>query len=87
MMPIDTSVEEVVLEMLQRTGPCRFDDLVGSLPTLKWGQVFVAINRLSRERRVFLRQIAYSNYHVEQIVLPSHLESPSPLSRQQEAEV
>jgi hypothetical protein len=74
MMPINTSADEVVLEMLQRTGPCYLDDLITSLPHLSWGEVFVAVDRMSRNGRVLLRQLGYSTY---QITLPSQIASPS----------
>jgi hypothetical protein len=60
--------EEAVIEMLQRTGPCSMDDIVMQLPDLSWREIFVAINRLSRDGRVVLREVGYSTY---QIGLPS----------------
>ena len=60
--------EEAVIEMLQRTGPCSMDDIVMQLPHLSWREAFVAINRLSRDGRVVLRQVGYSTY---QIALPT----------------
>jgi hypothetical protein len=68
-----TAVEEAVIEMLQRTGPCSLDDVASYLPNLGWGEVFVAVDRMSRDGRVLLRQRGYSTY---QITLPSQLASP-----------
>ena len=49
--------EEAVVEIVQRTGPCSMDDIVVQLPNLSWREVFVAINRLSRDGRVVLREV------------------------------
>jgi hypothetical protein len=68
-----TAEEEAVIETLQRTGPCCLDDIVTSLPNLSWGEVFVAVDQMSRDGRVLLRQVGYSTY---QITLPSQLASP-----------
>lgn len=70
MMLIHTSTEKVVIDMLQRTGPCSLDDLVRSLPYLTWGEVFVAVDRMSRNGRLWVRQLGYSTY---QIVLSSQI--------------
>jgi hypothetical protein len=82
MKPIDpTAEEEAVLKMLQRTGPCCLDTLVMQLPKLSWTEVFVAIDRMSRDGRVLLRQLGYATY---EITLPSQLASPRSPSRQEE---
>lgn len=81
MMPINASAEEVVLDMLQRTGPCYLDDLVIQLPNLSWNEVFVAVDRMSRDGRLFLRRLARSTYY---IALPSWHASPLSPSRQKE---
>jgi hypothetical protein len=74
MLPIDASVqEEFIIDMLQRTGPCCLDDLVRYLPNLSWGEVFVAIDRMSRDGRLSLRQLGYSTY---QITFRSLIASP-----------
>ena len=83
MMPtIIASVQEkAVIEMLQKTGPCCLDDLVKYLPSLSWGEVFVAVDRMSRDGRLLLRQLGYSAY---EITLPSQPAStPRSLSRQE----
>lgn len=82
MKPIDsTAEEEAVIDMLQRTGSCCLDALVIRLPHLSWGEVFVAIDRMSRDGRVLLRQLGYSTY---EIALPLQLASPRSPSRQEE---
>ncbi len=73
MLPMNMTAEEVVLDMLQRTGPCYLDDLVIQLPSLSWSEVFVAVDRMSRDGRLFLRRLARSTYYV---ALPSWHSSP-----------
>jgi hypothetical protein len=84
MMPTHASAqEEAVLDILQKTGPCCLDDLVMHLPHLSWGEVFVAVGRMSRDgrlllrRQLLIRRLGHSSY---QITLPSQLASPHPLT-------
>ncbi len=65
-------IEEAIIEKL-RSGPCCFDEVVTDLPKFSWGEIFVAVECMSRDGRVFLRQIGYSTY---QISLGSHVASP-----------
>ena len=83
MMRVDTSADKIVIELLQRTGPCCLDDLVTYLPKLSWGEVFVAVDRMSRDGRLLLRQLGYSTY---QITLPSQFPSPRSPYRTEEAQ-
>ena len=64
MLPID----EAIIEKLW-SGPCCFDELVTGLPYFSWGELFVAVDRMSRDRRVFLLQLGFSSY---QVSLGSH---------------
>jgi len=68
-----TPMEVAIIEKLRRSGPSCLDDVVTYLPHLNWGEIFVAVNCLSRDRRLWLRQISYSTY---QIALHSQV-SPS----------
>jgi len=61
---VNTSTEEVVIDMLQRTGPCCLDDLVTYLPHLSWGPVFAAVDRMSRDGQVLLHRLGYSTYRI-----------------------
>jgi hypothetical protein len=72
MRPIDATI----LDTLQRTGPCRLDDVVTSLSIFSWGEVFDAVGRLSRDGRVVLSQISYSTYQLS-LVPQSHASSTS----------
>jgi len=58
------SIEEAIIEKLRRSGPCCLDDVVTYLPNLTWGEVFVAVNRMSRDGPLLLRQLGYSTYQI-----------------------
>ena len=67
------NVEALVLDFLEKTGPCGLDDLVTYLPQLSWGQVFATVDNMSRSGRVLIHQVGYSTY---QIVLASPFIQP-----------
>ena len=75
--------EEAVLEILQSTGPCSLDALVRSLPYLSWTEVFLAVDRMSRDGRLWIRG---RGYWIDEITLPSQLAPSHSLSRQEEAQ-
>lgn len=82
MEPIDASaIEASVIEILQRTGPCCLDDLVRYLPNLCWGEVFIAVEQMSRDGRLLVRQPSNMSY---EITLPPQLVFPRSPSRQDE---
>jgi hypothetical protein len=56
-------IEEAILEKL-RSGPCCFDEVVTGLPNFSWGEIFVAVECMSRDRRLTLLQIGYSTYQI-----------------------
>jgi len=56
-------IKQAILESL-RSGPCCFDDLVTDLPNFTRGEVFVAVDSMSRDGRVSLLQIGYLTYQV-----------------------
>ena len=60
MMPI----EEAIIETLRSSGPCCLDDIVTYLPNLSWGEIVLAVDRMSRDGRVLLRQLGYSTYQM-----------------------
>jgi hypothetical protein len=57
-------IEAAVLDRLRVNGPCSFDDIVTYLPDLTWGEVFAAVDRMSRDGRLSLRQLGYSTYQI-----------------------
>jgi hypothetical protein len=73
MMPI----EAAIVETLQRSGPCCLDDVVTSLPNSSWGEVFAAVDRMSRDGRILLRQRGYSTYQLSLGSQFSHSSSTS----------
>jgi hypothetical protein len=57
-------IEVAIVETLRRSGPCCLDDVVTSLPSFSWGEVFGAVDRMSRDGRLSLRQLGYSTYQL-----------------------
>jgi hypothetical protein len=57
-------VEEAIVETLQRSGPCCLDEVVTDLPNFSWGEVFLAVDRMSRDGRVSLLQLGCSTYQI-----------------------
>jgi hypothetical protein len=60
MMPI----KEAIVEKLPKSGPCCLDDSVTSLANFSWGEVFSAVDGMSRVGRLLLRQSSYSAYQL-----------------------
>jgi hypothetical protein len=74
------SIEKTVTEKLRRSGPCCLDDLVMHLsPFYSWGEVFLAVDRMSRDGQLSLRQLGGSTY---EIVLRSQFAYSSSASSQ-----
>ena len=59
-----TPIEAAILDRLRENGPCCFDDVVTYLPDLTWGELFAAVDRMSRDGRLSLRQLGYSTYQI-----------------------
>lgn len=57
-------IEDAIVETLLRSGPCCLDDVVTSLRSFSWGEVFGAVDRMSRDGRLSLRQLGYSTYQL-----------------------
>jgi hypothetical protein len=57
-------IEEAVVETLKKSGPCCLDDVVTYLPNFSWGEVFLAVDRMSRDGRVSLLQLGCSTYQI-----------------------
>jgi hypothetical protein len=56
-------IEEAILDKL-RSGPCCFDEVVRGLQNFSWAEVFVAVDCMSRDGRVFIRQLGFSTYEI-----------------------
>ena len=58
-------IEEAIVEELRKDGPCCLDDIVLQLsPSYSWGEVFLAVDRMSRDGRLLLRQLGGSTYEI-----------------------
>lgn len=57
-------LENAIVERLRKDGPCCFDEVVTGLPGFSWAQIFAAVDGMSRDGRVLLRQLSYSTYQV-----------------------
>jgi hypothetical protein len=58
------SIEEAIVDTLQRRGPCCLEDVRMSLPNVSRGEVFLAVDRMSRHGRVSLLQLGDSTYQI-----------------------
>jgi hypothetical protein len=73
-------LEAAIVEKLRTDGPCCLDDVVLHLsPFYSWGEVFLAVDLMSRDGRLWLRQLGGSTY---QIVLRSQFACSSSASSQ-----
>ena len=59
-----TPIEADIIELLRSNGPCCLDDVVSCLPKLSWGEVFGAIDQMSRDGRVLFHQLSDSTYQI-----------------------
>jgi len=57
-------LEEAIVEKLLESGPCSLDEIVNHLPYFSWGEIFIAIDRMSIAGWVSLRQVGYSTYEL-----------------------
>src|SRR5437867_2215245 len=57
------SIEAAIIVKLN-SGPCHFDEIVTGLPTFSWRELFVAVDCMLRDGRVFLRKLAFSTYQI-----------------------
>jgi hypothetical protein len=58
-------LEEATVEKLRKDGPCCFDDVVLHLfPFYSWEEVFLAVDRMSRDGRLLLCQLGHSTYQI-----------------------
>jgi hypothetical protein len=59
-----TPIEEAIVKRLQQSGPCSLDDVVTHLSSFRSGEIFIAVDRMSRDGRVLLHQRGYSTYQL-----------------------
>jgi len=56
------SIESAIHQQLARAGTCSLDELAALLPDYSWGQVFSAVDRLTRDGTVILKHQAPFRY-------------------------
>lgn len=69
-MSLSVSTVERILDVIRRTGGCEIEDLLKECPDLTWNQVFLALDRLSRDGRVRLMRKGRGEY----VVMPGNPE-------------
>ena len=57
-----SSMQEWVLGMLQEHRVCTLDDLGDLLPGANWSQLFLAVDRLSRDEAIGVRSVGNGEY-------------------------
>ncbi len=62
MISRDSSVEVLIVEILNQSRSCGLKDLVAQLPAHHWNEVFLAMDAISGDGRLALRRIAGSGY-------------------------
>jgi len=72
-MALHTPVTDRILGQVQRTQGCDLDTLTKSLSDLSWGQVFLEVDRLSREGQVRVTRDIGGRYMIR---LPDHIRVP-----------
>jgi hypothetical protein len=72
-MALHTPVTDRILSQVQRTQGCDLDTLTKSLSDLSWGQVFLEVDRLSREGQVRVTRDTGGRYMIR---LPDHIRVP-----------
>ncbi len=75
-MASHTPVTDRILEAVQRTQGCDLDTLTNSLSDLSWSQVFLEVDRLSREGQVLVKFDTGGPY---MIWMPEHKKGPATL--------
>ena len=71
MMPIEVAI----IEKLRRSGPLYLDEVVLYLPNFSWGEIFIAVDRMSRDGRLLLRKRGCSDYQIALDSQSAHLTS------------
>ena len=73
-MTSNVPVTDRILETVQRTHGCDLDMLTKSLSDLSWSQVFLEVDRLSREGQVLVTRGTGGGYMIR---LPDHYREPA----------
>lgn len=73
-MTSHTPVTDRILGTVERTHGCDLDMLTKSLSDLSWGQVFLEVDRLSRQGQVLVTRETGGRYMIR---LPEHQKEPA----------
>jgi len=73
-MASHTPVTDRILDEVQRTHGCDLDMLAKSLSDLSWSQVFLEVDRLSRDGQVLVTSDTGGRYMIR---LPEYKEEPA----------
>lgn len=65
-------VDLAIYRTLDGIGPCTFDELVRRLSTYSWAQVFLAVDRLSREGTISVSRTRGVDYVISNRAGSSH---------------
>ncbi|MEO8340102.1 MAG: hypothetical protein ABI604_10350 [Nitrospirota bacterium] len=68
MEPLNDTVEDTLVNVLQRTGPCSLDNLMMQISNHDWNVIFATVDRMSRDGVLVLYRIPRLGY---QISLPA----------------
>jgi hypothetical protein len=72
-MGLQAPVTDRILGAVQHTHGCDLDTLAESVPELTWNQVFLEIDRLSREGQILVTCEIGGRYKIQ---LPEHKKGP-----------
>jgi hypothetical protein len=80
-----TALEAALIELVGKLGPIPIEDAMLRLEGCSWNQLFLAIDRLSRQRTMVLRQTGRCTYTLSLIparppldgMAPIHCQDPS----------
>ena len=64
-LSIETITMNEVSDMLAKTGPCSFDELISLFPRLSRAELFIAVDQLVRDGRIMMHQLDYATLKYE----------------------
>lgn len=74
MKTLTHTVDDTILDVLQKTGPCSLDNVAQQLLHHDWSEVFAAVDRMSRDGLIVLhRDPESSGYHLSLPLSPPAL--------------
>lgn len=64
MKHLNDTVEDTLVNVMQKTGPCCLDDLMVQLSHYDWNEIFATVDRMSRDGKLVLHRIPELGYQV-----------------------